>query len=58
MEFFNEKGYNDLLNLALALGGAKSDISRLSIDAQPRVTTPLGEITYPGRITVVSKEYR
>lgn len=58
LEFFNEKGYNDLLNLALALGGAKSDINRLSIDAQPRVTTPLGEITYPGRITVVSKEYR
>ena len=58
MEFFGEKGYNDLLNLALALGGAKSDISRLAIDAQPRVSTPLGEITYPGRITVVSKEYR
>lgn len=58
LEFFNEKGYNDLLNLALALGGVKSDINRLAIDAQPRVTTPLGEITYPGRIIVVSKEYR
>lgn len=58
VEFFGEKGYNDLLNLALALGGAQSDISRLAIDAQPRVSTPLGEITYPGRITIVSKEYR
>lgn len=58
MEFFGEKGYNDLLNLALALGGAQSDISRLAIDAQPRVSTPLGEITYPGRIIIVSKEYR
>jgi hypothetical protein len=58
MEFFKEKGYNDLINLALALGGAKSDIARLTIDAQPRVSTPLGEITYPGRITVISKEYR
>lgn len=57
-EFFGEKGYNDLLNLALALGGAQSDISRLAIDAQPRVSTPLGEITYPRRITIVSKEYR
>lgn len=58
VEFFGEKGYNDLLNLALALGGAQSDISRLAIDAQPRVSTPLGEITYPGRITIISKEYR
>jgi hypothetical protein len=58
LEFFNEKGYQDLLNLALALGGAQSDIGRLAIDAQPRVSTPLGEITYPGRITIVSKEYR
>lgn len=56
--FFKDKGYDDLVNLALALGGAKSDISRLSLDAQPRVSTPLGEITYPGRITVVSKEFR
>lgn len=58
LEFFQEKGYDDLINLALALGGAKSDIARLEIDAQPRVSTPLGEITYPGRITVISKEYR
>jgi len=58
MEFFEEKGYNDLLNLALALGGFQNDISRLAIDAQPRVSTPLGEITYPGRIIIVSKEYR
>jgi len=58
VQFFQDKGYNDLLNLALALGGMKSDITRLALDAQPRVTTPLGEIAYPGRITVVSKEYR
>lgn len=58
VEFFKDKGYDDLLNLALALGGARSDISRISLDAQPRVSTPLGEITYPGRITIVAKEFR
>lgn len=58
VSFFNDKGYEDLLDLALALGGMRSDITRLALDAQPRVTTPLGEIAYPGRITVVSKEYR
>ncbi len=58
VEFYRDKGYDDLVNLALALGGARSDISRISLDAQPRVSTPLGEITYPGRITVVSREFR
>lgn len=58
VEFYRDKGYDDILNLALALGGAKSDISRISLDAQPRVSTPLGEMAYPGRITVVSKEFR
>lgn len=31
---------------------------RLLIDAQPSVSTPLGDITYPERITIISKEFR
>lgn len=58
VEFFQEKGYDDLLNLALALGGAKSDISRISVEARPKVSTPLGEIAYPERITIIAKEFR
>jgi hypothetical protein len=57
-EFFGEKRYGDLVDLALALGGARRDTSRISLDAQPTVTTPLGNITYPGRITIVGGEYR
>jgi hypothetical protein len=57
-EFFGNKGYEDILDLALALGGRGGDSTRLSLDAQPRVTTPLGPVTYPGRITIVSAEFR
>lgn len=58
LEFFGNKKYNDLLNLALAIGGANQDGSRLALDAQPRVSTPYGAITYPGRLTIVNAEFR
>jgi hypothetical protein len=58
LEFFGNKGYEDLLNLALALGGRSGDISRVALDAQPSVSTPLGDITYPERLTIISKEFR
>jgi len=58
LEFFGEKKYNDLLNLALAIGGANQDGARLALDAQPRVSTPYGALTYPGRLTIVSREFR
>lgn len=57
-EFFGQGGYNDLIQLALALGGRNNDITRVALDAQPSVSTPLGDITYPERITIVSKEFR
>lgn len=56
-EFFGNHGYDDLLNLALALGGRRGDISRVALDAQPSVSTPLGDITYPEHITIISKEF-
>ena len=57
-EFFAGKQYDDVLNLALALGGKARTPARLSLDAQPTVSTPLGPIAYPGRITIVSTEFR
>jgi hypothetical protein len=57
-EFFANKGYDGLLNVALGLGGANRDTARIALDAQPTVTTPLGPIVYPGRITIISKEFR
>ncbi len=57
-EFFGNRGYEDLLGLALALGGRRGDVSRLALDARPYVSTPLGEISYPERIRIISKEFR
>jgi hypothetical protein len=56
-EFFGQQGYEDIINLALAIGGKRRDVSRISLDAQPKVSTPFGEIVYPGRITIASKEF-
>lgn len=56
-QFFKSKGYENVVNLALALGGVKSSPSRLKLDAQPTVNTPFGPIVYPGRITIIDKQY-
>jgi len=57
-EFFGNKGYEGLLNIALALGGMQRDPARIALDAQPQVSTPLGPIVYPGRLTIISREFR
>ncbi len=57
-EFFGQQGYEEIIGLALAIGGRRGDISRVSLDAQPKVSTPFGEIVYPGRITIIHKEFR
>jgi hypothetical protein len=57
-EFFGQQGYEEIIGLVLAIGGRTGDISRISLDAQPKVSTPFGEIVYPGRITIIHKEFR
>lgn len=54
-EFFGNKGYEDIINLALAIGGQNGSAARLKLDARPTVKTPLGNINYPSRITIVDK---
>jgi len=58
LEFFGDKRYEDLIQLALAIGGKSRSAMRISLDAQPTVSTPLGPITYPNRVTIVSTEFR
>ncbi len=57
-KFFGSQSYDKLINLALAIGGSGSSPSRLKLDARPKVETPFGPIVYPGRITIVDKEWR
>lgn len=55
--FFRDRGYNDLINLALNLGGAGGDPSKVALYAKPTVTSPIGDLTYPQEIKIVSYEY-
>lgn len=57
-DFFGNKGYERVLNLALSLGGVKGSSSNVKLDIQPTVNTSLGPIKYPGRITVVDTQWK
>lgn len=58
LKFFNNAGYDNLLNLALALGGKNGSSSRITLKVKPTVETILGPITYPGEFDVIDKEFR
>ncbi len=58
MDYFKDKTYNEVLQLALAIGGREGSAGRLTLDVKPTVDTPLGAITYPSRIKVIDKEFR
>jgi hypothetical protein len=57
-KFFKERGYDAVVNLALALGGANSSPSRITLRATPRIRTSLGDIAYPGAIDIIDREYK
>lgn len=58
MQFFRNNGYNDLINLALALGGRSGSSSRITLKVKPTVETVFGPITYPGEFDVINTEFR
>lgn len=57
-KFFKSRSYEGVANLALALGGANSSPAKLKLDAKPTIKTSFGNISYPGRITIIDKEFR
>ncbi len=57
IKFFGSN-YNDLINLALALGGRNGSTSRVTLKVKPTVRTAIGPITYPGEFDVVDREFR
>lgn len=58
LKFFKDAGYDNLVNLALALGGKNGTSSRITLKVKPTVETVLGPITYPGEFSVIDKEFR
>jgi hypothetical protein len=57
VKFFQNKGYEDLINLALTLGGKTGSSSNLTLYAQPTVSTSLGPIKYPDELRIVSVQF-
>lgn len=57
VKFFQNKGYEDLINLALAIGGNNGSSSSLTLYAQPTVSTSLGPVKYPDELRIVSLQF-
>jgi hypothetical protein len=58
MKFFGDRGYDDMINLAMAVGGVNGSSSRLKLRIKPSVSISGIPISYPNYITVVDKEFR
>lgn len=56
-KFFEDKGYESILNLALNIGVYSGNTSRLALFTQPTVSTSFGDITYPREIKIVDFQY-
>ncbi len=57
LKFFGDKGYESLIKLALSVAGEKGYSSNIALYAKPTVSSPLGDITYPGELKIVSKQF-
>lgn len=55
--FFKDRGYEDVANLAFALGGASGSASRIKLTAKVTIETPLGMFEYPDPITIVDRQF-
>ncbi len=56
-KFFASKGYENVVNLALAIGGVSGSTSKLKLVATPTVSTPVGVMLNPGQITIVDTQF-
>jgi hypothetical protein len=57
IEFFGNKGLDNLINLALTLGGQQGSSASLVLFATPTVSSPLGDIKYPGELNIVEQSF-
>lgn len=56
VDFF-DRNLQDLVNLALAAAGQGGEATNVKLQARPTIDTPLGEMDYPGEITIVSRDF-
>lgn len=57
-QVINDRGYEDLMALALSIGGLNSEPTKLMVEATPTVSTPYGVMTSPRPVRIVNTEFR
>jgi hypothetical protein len=57
MKSFKDRSLEEIINLALNIGGYGGSPSNLAVYARPTVTSPLGDITYPQELKIVDVQY-
>ncbi len=57
IQFFKNKDYEGIINLALNIAGGSASPSRLVLFAKPTVSTEIGNITYPDELKIINMEY-
>jgi len=55
-EFFGNRGYEGILNLALSIGGLKQNPSKIVIEAIPTFSTPFGNFQ-PPKVRITSDSF-
>ncbi|MFM7544147.1 MAG: hypothetical protein ACKO5I_05915 [Ignavibacteria bacterium] len=54
---FEERGYAGMAKLAFALANPGASKVSVKVDAKPMIETFMGNMTYPGRIIIIEKEF-
>ncbi|NLT52627.1 MAG: hypothetical protein GXX85_17120 [Ignavibacteria bacterium] len=58
LKVFQDGSLQNIAKLVLSVGGVKKDLTKVKLTAQPVIDTPLGEMTYPERLTIVNTEFK
>jgi hypothetical protein len=57
LQFFKNEGFEKIANLVLSIGGKQGSSSRITVYATPTVSTPFGDIKYPGELKIIDKDF-
>ncbi len=57
LQFFKGESLEKIVNLVLAIGGRQGSSSRITLYATPTVSTPIGDIKYPGELKIVDTKF-
>ncbi len=57
LDFFKGDGLDNLISLALSLGGSNGSTANVKVVAEPVLGTPIGKMSYPSPLTIIDKSF-